>query len=214
MAVFSIVAVPLTYLLVNSILYPDTQIKRETWKVFFTSMLCAAPIFIVLAEIREGEPAIFSLKSLFFHSFLYEHLLMAIFPAALYVVLLHFFPLYREDADPDRATHKALTFFSGFYSLTVLTDFLLYPSFSDYYQLFLLSCLRIGTVAALSLGISKYIHETGWRKYIFPILGLLSTAFAAVPSMLYRGNFTTFALLVTVIFLGSSVGAFYFWRKY
>ena len=214
MAVFSIVAVPLAYLIVASILYSELQLKRETWKVFFTSMLCSAPFFIILSEFRGGRLEIFSMGSLYFHSLLNEHLFLAVFPSALYVVFLHFFPLYREDADPDNASHKALTFFAGFYSLTVLTDFLLFAGFSDYYQLFLLPCLRIGSITAIALGFSKYIHETGWRKYLFPILGLLSTAAAAVPSMLYLGNYTTLALLATLLFLGASLGAFYFWRKY
>ena len=80
--------------------------------------------------------------------------------------------------------------------------------------LFLLPCLRIATLTTLALGISKFAHETGWRKYFYPLFGAFSTGAAAAASMLYMGNFLTFSLLVTLASLGGSFTAFYFWRKY
>ena len=203
MIMYAILSIPLSFLLFMSLKHVISLADGKTWKTFFFGVILATPSFLIVHNIRRPLPAELTMQRIFFHVLFYEHLFLLLFPLGLYFLFYIARRGYtRHETD---SGEKALIFFSGFYSILIISDVLIWSELRDLYVLFLQPSLRIASVLVIVVGIVIFDQNFGWKRYagLGAIFGYMAAA--AAVTMLYWSGFIFIAILGTTVLLGLMV---------
>ena len=200
---YAILSIPLSFLLFMGLKHEAGLTDGKTWKTFFFGVILATPSFLIVQNIRRPWPAELTMQRIFFHVLFNEHLFLLLFPLGLYFIFYIARGGYTHS--DTNVGEKVLIFFSGFYSILVISDVLIYSELRDLYVLFLQPSLRIASVLVIVVGIVIFDQNFGWKRYagLGAIFGYMAAA--AAVTMLYWSGFLVIAILSTAVLLGSMV---------
>jgi len=157
-------------------------------------------------------PVEFSKSRLYVHGLWNDHLLILLFPVVLYLAASFFVPRFSICGEAEEPFYPAFSFFSGFYTLVVLNDLLVFPYLNDIYLLFLLPVLRISTMISVTLSFTCFSKLFGFKRYILLFFSAATVFAVPAATMFYRINYISLAILTCVIILAWAVLALVFFR--
>ncbi len=210
MVFFLLISAFLFFLAVISLFKPTELFNSSLWNSFLKGMLTFALLMIIYAFLRNSIPVSFTPGRLFLFVFFHDHAFVAILSIG------GFFLLNGRNVVRDVRSwefFRVFAFFSGVYSLSGIVDIILYFGEFDAYRLFLIPCMRLILVSALSLVFYKAIDETGLLRIAYSVGCLAVPVATSLISFFYMSNYLAVSIVVFILLFGGSGTCMYFMQR-
>jgi hypothetical protein len=210
MAIFLLLSIPVFFLFATFYVNQASRRFVLDYISFFKGMIWFFPILIVLSFIQNIFKVSYKPVEHYLFYFYRDHFLYAL------AAVGGFFAFFRMSGS-SRFKDPFLTplaFFSGFYTLVSINNFLVYIGEFDLYILILLPMVRIASIVVLSLLIQRFIDEVSTMKIVYGI------AMAGIPivcsfvSFTFKVNLDIQAFILALSIAAGSCTLYYFWERY
>lgn len=212
MSVFLLTAVPLSFLLLVTLMGAGNRSKVVLFTPAIRGGLLALPVYALIARLEyissvQYEP----LLTLFLHVGVKDVIAPAV--VALLGGIVFCWKLFSEEST-DLFVGLA-AFIAGFFTVFGVIE-VVYPShYSSVYDLFLIPVVRVGVMLLLA-GLTTAVYREGsLLRVLWVLLGLLSFAVPAFVPTLFAMSYDLISVLVTVAYIGLAlVGVYLLQTRY
>jgi hypothetical protein len=206
MSLFLVCALPLSFLLAQTLYEPWIRDRREALGSFFWGVLAFLPGLVVYLLFSGGLRLEFSPARIFLYFLIRDYLFW------LALALLCYGLFFRAElVSPVQKASRFLAFLAGFFLLAGFLDLVLNFSGMDSYVLFLLPLNRLGLLilAALGMGFIGSRTEGAAQLALFPLV-LLAGLPAGLTAFLYHTSHPIWAWILSPLFLLASAAGLAF----
>ena len=208
MVIFLLTAVPLFYLIMDSLITNFHGKIEDSYKPFVYGLICfvfAAVIYNII-RLLAVFPS-YSTGGIYIYYLLHDGIIQYLLGAAGYLLVFGF----GDFESNHHAVNRLFSFMCGYYCLWSVNDVIINYGWYNPYLLIVLPSLRLGIIAAFSFVFSEALRHDGVKKAAL-LAGALAVPFiAAAGALLWRLSLTIPMIIVTA---GLPLVSFYFiYRK-
>lgn len=211
MALFLVLSIPLTILIVTGAYFREESVERGRLKHGLHALLLAVPAVIINIALKKPLPGSFQLKDLIQNVFLYRSFQIFILALFLYHLTFGFQESVRTRKFKASSEWQAFQFFGVYYSMVSIVDSVL--MFGDYNAaiLFYVPVARIGVIFFVTVLLALVRQEVGIKKVLLFLTVFIVPAVGAAGFPLFYLQKYSVAIPIMAVILGGSFIGFHLW---
>ncbi|MBI9105357.1 MAG: hypothetical protein JEZ04_01355 [Spirochaetales bacterium] len=183
MVIFLLVAVPLFYLIMDSLLSNFHGKIDDSYKPFVYGLICFAISVVIYNIIR--LTAIFptyTVSGLYFYYIMHDNLIQFLLAVASYLLVFGF----SDFESNHHAVNRLFSFLCGYYCMWSVNDVIINYGWFNSYLLLIIPIQRIGLIAAFTFVFSEALKQTGVRKVLLYLTCLVLPFITAAGALCWR----------------------------
>lgn len=208
MVIFLLAAVPLFYLIMDSLLSNFHGKIDDSYKPFVYGLVCFVISVIIYNLIRVLliEPH-YTVSGLYIYYLLHDGLIQFLLAVGGYLLVFGF----SDFESNHHAVNRLFSFLCGYYCLWSVNDVIINFGWYNSYLMLVVPIQRIGLIAAFTFAFSEALKHDGLKKVLLYISCLILPLITAAGSLFWRLSMPVPMIIITA---GLPVLSFYFlYRK-
>ncbi len=208
MALYLLLAVPLSYGFVMSVILPPHAYGRQLWFWFFRGILSFIPSYIVYLIFSTALPLVFTPVGIVAYHFFYDDFLFSLLAGAAYFLCTRYIVTAGGKSVPE-----AFSFLSGFFTFVAISEFVRHFAALDLYFLLLLPTLHVAGILVLSLLFLRIVEASDLELALMIAAGTVYLVLLAGVPYAYTIHLSWIAILGTLAIAVASAVFFHAVRE-